>query len=251
MGRAALHLVSAVIAGPQGTLKANAPMNLRKLLAGMIILVFLVAACSPPPPLRDATMLADDSLVTSDEGCSAPCWRGIIPGETAWRDALTIIEDDDSLRNMETRSEENSQAVVAEWQQLDGGACCQMVSLDGETVNLVFLRLAPNLTVGQLIARNGVPAYVLGTPISDDQAIINLVYPELKTIIYTFVAGITGMLSADSEIIGVLYVTPEDMELLLKTSNLNVWEGYETYQYYDEGEFEITPSVTLTPTASQ
>jgi hypothetical protein len=43
------------------------------------------------------------------------------------------------------------------------------------------------------------------------------------------------------------------MELFLNTNSLHAWEGYGTYATYtsDEGTtFEVTPSVTLTPTAS-
>lgn len=227
-------------------------MNLRKLLPGVFVLLLVAAACAPPPPLRDDAMLNDTSLITN-EPCTAPCWNGITPGTTAWSDALTILEDDPNLADPTTRADEQSEAIVAEWQRVEGGSCCQMVTLDGETVNLVFLRLSPSsLTVGDLIDEHGEPAYVVGSPYSDEEAIINLVYPDLSTVIYAFVAGATnGALSASSEVIGALYITPEDMDLLLQTSNLNAWDGYETYAYYDQSEFEITPSVTLTPTATQ
>lgn len=222
------------------------------LLPGIVVvLVVLVAACAPPPNLRDDAMLRDDSLITNTP-CTAPCWNGITPGETLWSDALTKLEDDPALDDPTTRNDDQSSAIVAEFQRTGGSSCCQMVTLDGEKVNLVFLRFAPNMTVGQVIDAHGEPAYLVGSPFSDDQAIINLIYPDLSTVIYVFVAGATnGVLSADSEVIGALYTTPADMDTLLKTSNLNVWEGYNTYAYYDQGPFEVTPSETLTPTPSQ
>lgn len=59
------------------------------------------------------------------------------------------------------------------------------------------------------------------------------------------------MIEESNEIIGVLYMTPADMELLLVTSSLHAWAGYETYAYYDQSTFAVTPSVTLTPAPAQ
>jgi hypothetical protein len=224
-------------------------MRLRILLPGLLALVFFVA-CAPPPELRDPNLLQDNSLLT-DEPCAAPCWRGITPGETEWNDALTIIEDDPTLTDPQTQADENSGAVIAEFQQLDTNvACCQMFSEVGQVVDIVFLRTAPTVSVGEVIEAKGEPSYLLGTPFSDDQAIMNLIYPDIPMVLYAFVEGTTGSLSEDSPIIGILYMKPSDMELLLQTSDpgLQAWEGYQSYQYYDESELEITPSITLTPT---
>ncbi|MBK8026299.1 MAG: hypothetical protein IPK19_34140 [Chloroflexi bacterium] len=230
-------------------------MNLRKLLPGIIILLALVSACSPPPPLRDDKMLLDESLV-SNEPCTAPCWNGITPGETSWRDALTTIEDDPNLNDPTTRDTDDEafpDAVVAEFQRPEGSACCQLISLDGETVSTVFVRLAPGVTVGEVIGNFGEPAYLAVSPYSDDppQALANLVYPNVATVIYVFLAGATsGEISEESDVIGALYITSQDMDDLLLNSSLHVWEGYNTYQYYDQGEFEITPQPTPTATVA-
>ena len=34
----------------------------------------------------------------------------------------------------------------------------------------------------------------------------------------------------------------------MQTTELHRWEGYGSYSDYMEGEWEVTPSVTLTPT---
>jgi hypothetical protein len=226
-------------------------MNLRKLLPGIVVLLLLVSACAPPPALRDDSMLRDESLV-SNEPCAAPCWNGITPGETSWRDALVVLEDDPNLSDPTTRETDDElfpAAVVGEFQRTDGSPCCQIISLDGETVSTVFLRLAPGVTVGEIIGNLGEPEYLALSPYSDDQALANLVYTERSTVIYVFLAGVeTGALSEDSEVIGALYITPKDMEDLLVSSSLHVWDGYESYQFYEEGGFEITPEPTPTAT---
>jgi hypothetical protein len=226
-------------------------MTLRKLLPGVFVVMLFLAACSPPPPLRDDAMLRDTSLSTS-QPCAAPCWNGIIPGVTRWSDALTILEDDTTLSNVNQRNPQDEQypnAAVIEFSRRDGSTCCQVITLDGRTVSTVFLRLAPVVTVGEVIANLGTPAYLSLSPYSDEEALVNLVYPDQATVIYAFVAGAAqGALSPGSEVIGVLYITPEDVSDLLQSASLHAWEGYETFAYYQEGEFEITPVPTRTPT---
>lgn len=223
-------------------------MKLRILLPGLLALVLCFAACQPPPELRDANLLQDTSLLT-DEPCASPCWRGITPGVTSWSDALTILEDDATLSDPQVQTDEETSAVIAEFQQLDSGvSCCQIYSETGEVVDIIFLRTAPTTTLGQLIDAKGEPAYLIGSPYSDDQAIVNLIYPEIPMVVYAFVPGATGSITEGSEIIGVLHLKQRDIDLLLQTSELQAWEGYMSYQAYEESELEITPSVTLTPT---
>jgi hypothetical protein len=215
--------------------------------------LLLIAACAPPPALRDDNLLKDRSLVTN-QPCAAPCFYGIVPGETSWQDALTIIEDTGNFRNLQTQTDEDgSGRVQAAWQDGENGAvCCQILSEDGQTVRLTFLRTAPLMTLGEVIGAHGEPTYLAGQEFTPDQAIISLVYPELPMVVYAFVAGPeTGELSASSEIIGVLYFVQEDMDLLVQTTELHAWEGYQSYIEYVEGELEVTPSITLTPTPDQ
>lgn len=221
------------------------------ILVGVLLLV--VAACMPAPVLRDDTLLHDTSLITG-EPCAAPCFRGITPGETSWQDAVTIIEDDADFTNVQTQTaEDDSSRVQIAWQQGESGAvCCQIMSEDGQTVQLAFLRTAPDMTLGEVIEAHGEPVYLAGQEFTEDQAIISLVYPETPMVVYAFVTGPeTGELSESSEIIGALYFVPEDMELLLATTELHGWEGYQSYKAYIESELEVTPSVTLTPTPNQ
>lgn len=224
-------------------------MKYRLLMPGLLVLVVFLAACSAPE-LRDSNLLQDTSLATGDP-CAAPCWRGITPGETSWRDARTILEDDPTIENLQVKTDENSNAAAAEWQQVGGPPCCQAFTEDGQTVSILFLRTAPEVSLGDVIEAHGDPAYAIGSPFSDDQAIVNLIYPAVPMVVYAFVPGITGAVTADSEIIGVLYMTQRDMDLLEQTSSLHLWEGYDDYSAYrgdEDAPFDITPSITLTPT---
>jgi hypothetical protein len=259
-------------------------------LAFALIALLLIAACSPPPELRDVTLLQDESILTAvptaqptieatptvigaqpsdtenatamptveateevliaDGLCAAPCWRGITPGVTAWRDALTILEDDPTLQNVEIQSSEDSAAAGAQFQNVGGQRpCCQLFSSSGEIVDAIILTVAPTVTIGEVIEVWGEPRYALGSPYADGQSILNVVYPDVPMVITVFVAGDTAAVSASSEVISIWYMTDADMELLINTNSLHFWEGYDAFSAYDEeeGTFDSTPSITLTP----
>ena len=208
------------------------------------------AACAPATQLVDDNLLRDDGLL-GGVPCAAPCFRGITPGVTSWADALTIIEDDAEFDNIQIQSgEEGSKVMQVTWQQgAEAPGCCQMVTEDGETVALVFLRTAPQHNMADLVEVHGEPAWLTGQEFEEDQAVVNLVYPDLPMIVYAFVAGAAeGALSASSPLVGVLYLEQDAMDLFLQTVELHGWEGYGSYGSYMDGEWEVTPSVTLTPT---
>jgi len=223
---------------------------MRRFAPCLFALALLLVACAPETVLLDDTLLRDDSLITG-EPCAAPCFRGITPGETAWADALTLIEDDAEFHNIQQQGPaEDSPVIQIAWQQgSDAPQCCQMATEDGETVAYVFLRTAPTHTLGDLIEVHGPPAWLTGQELSEDQAVMTLVYPEVPMLNYVFVAGAAeGALSAGSELVASLYLAPPAMELVLQTGELHRWEGYDSYRAYMDGELELTPSVTLTPT---
>lgn len=160
-----------------------------------------------------------------------------------------MIEDDPDFKNLQNQAAEDGSAIQAAWQQGDNQVCCQMATQDGETVSLIFLRTAPEMTLGQLIDTHGEPTYLIGSEFTTDQAIMSMVYPDIPMVVYVFVEGPEeGELSASSEIIGALYFTDAEMELLLQTTDLHSWEGFQSYKAYADSAFEVTPSVTLTPT---
>jgi hypothetical protein len=227
-------------------------MKPRFLLPALALLVLFMAACGPAPELRNPKKLKDTSLITN-EPCSAPCWRGITPGETSWADAVAIIENDDTLANLQVQDapedSTNPAAKEATWDQKEGEACCRMFTQDGETVQVIIVETAPDVSLGDMIDTQGEPTYLVGAGGNADQAVMALVYPEKQLVTYAFVAGEDqGALSQSSEIIGMTYWTTEDMDLLLKTNSLQAWEGYQSYRTYLDSPFEVTPSVTLTPT---
>lgn len=223
-------------------------MKLRVLLVLLVVMV-AVAACAAPPELRNPAFLNDSSLV-DNQPCAAPCWRGITPGETAWGTALTILEDDATLAELTVESNEETGEVAATFQRRDGTPCCLVYSRNGSTVDQMLLQLAPTNTLGQVIANLGEPTYFSGTEVSPEQAAAALFYPELNLVVYAFVAGTaTGEIQSTSEVFAALYLSGNDMQQVLETSNLYDWLGYDSYADYVARDFDVTPIPTLDPSA--
>jgi hypothetical protein len=209
------------------------------------------AVDAEPTPTLDPVAAASIIQDGGDEGCSAPCWRGITPGTTAWRDALTIIEDDATLENLQIQGDDTTSAVGVQFQNVGGSrACCNMASRDGETVDFVSLQLAPTVSVSEVIEVWGDPTYAIGGPVSDDQALVYLFYPNVPMMLAVFVAGAESSITASSEVIGVIYTTTSDMDELVRSTPLHFWDGYDTFAAYDdeEGTFDQTAMPTLPPT---
>jgi hypothetical protein len=232
-------------------------MKLQLLLAG--ILLVLLAACSPPPNLRDPNMWHDESLITG-EPCAAPCWNNITPGETSWTDAQQIINNLSGA--IDVQFQEDSGQVGGIWRsEASQDYCCAVVSVSGDAVddtdvvNYIQVRLAPDVTLGELIEAIGEPTYLInGEEVSEDQAYIVLLYPDIPVIVYAFVAGAaSGSLTTSSEIVFAVYLTPEAMrDEVIATSSLQEWEGYQTFSYYTESEtnpYEVTPEATSEATS--
>ena len=222
-------------------------MRLRLLFPALIALVLLFAACAPAPELRNDKLLHDTSFIDGDP-CGAPCWRGITPGETSWQDALTLIEDDSTLTDPDLRTSDDSDIQGALWGEDGGDDCCQMYTEDGETVDVLILQTAPDVTLGEVIDEHSDPEYIIGEEFTDDQGVVSLFYPEQQMVIYVFTEGADTSLTEDSEVIGFGYFSSSRMEVLLLTNELHAWEGYDTITNYMTGELEVTPSITLTPT---
>jgi hypothetical protein len=218
-------------------------MTLRLLLAGFG-LILMVAACAPDPELRNDDYLSDDSFLTGDP-CGAPCWRGITPGETTWQDARTIIEDDPTLEDFQTQSDDETDRIGAAWSPVDGELCCQMFSSEnGEIVEFMILQTAPEEEFSSVSEIHGDPQYLSGEILTEGQGLVSLFYENIPMLIYVFVAGESGEITESSEVIGFAYMTETLMQELLETSTLQAWDGPGTYREYFEGEPEITPIPT-------
>lgn len=221
-------------------------MKFRYVLPALILVLFLVAACSPPPELRNDAFLQDTSLIDG-EPCGPPCWRDIVPGETDWNEARTILEDDTTLSDVRVEDDDETEEIAATFQQEGGVPCCLVYSETGETADQMLLQLAPDMTLEEVFEVLGEPTYFTGAEVSPEQAAASLYYPDQNTIVYAFVDGVDGNIDEDSEVFATLYVRQEDMEQVLLNSPLYDWDGFGTFRSYIDTEPDITPVPTEEP----
>lgn len=212
------------------------------LLLAVGAVMITVAACAPAPVLRDPDVLRDTSLVTGDP-CEAPCFQGITPGETPWNVAVTLVEDNRLFSGLEQPMLQDTNARALEFNAAaTNKRCCAIFSDDGRVVSSIFALVAPQMTLGEVIARFGEPSYLTGEGIGDDQASIALVFPNVPMIVYVFAAGLQkGVLSESSEVFAHVYLTPDNMQRALEASALYGWRGYGPVGLMTSGDFAITP----------
>lgn len=215
------------------------------------IVVWLLAACTPAPNLRDELLLADTSLV-SGEPCAAPCWQELTPGETAWGVAQAHIEETQDYRQTDSDTDRRTGEAWIEFAYRDGPTCCRIYTTDGETLSAIFLLVAPDMLLSDVIARYGEPTYMTAEAQTSDQAQVALVYPDptLAMIVYAFAPNITtAEINADSEIIAHVYMAASEMETLLASENLYAWDGYSLLGDVIDGIFDLTPAPLAEQTA--
>jgi hypothetical protein len=213
-------------------------LRLTLLLAAVLV---TVAACAPSQELRNPGFLQDTSLVNPGEECVAPCWRGITPGSTEWSAAISILEDQTDITNLEIENNEETGELAATFQRRDGVPCCLLYSRTGALVDQMLLQLASGNAVGAVVDNLGEPTYFNGTEVDENQAAAALFYPDRGLVLYAFVEGLNGNLNAESEIFAALYLSSTDMEQVLQTSTLQSYVGFKPFADYLDDEPVLTP----------
>lgn len=194
----------------------------------ILVVVLFVAACAPTPQLRSSDFLPDTSIIHAEAPCEAPCWHDIILGETTWDDAFRNVASDVNFANFRRSTDRDTGARVANFSYLDGPQCCRLFSRDGVVMSSVLLLTTPQITVAQVLERYGEPQYLRAEDVTTDQTFVSLVYSDVPMVVYAFATGLaSGAISAESEIIGYVYMTSAEMDITLATaSDLHSWTGY-------------------------
>ena len=182
----------------------------------------------PQPTLLNDRFLADTSLISGDP-CAPPCWQNIVPGETSLADALRIVSALDTV----TVLQQTEQAF--QFGRPDAPACCQVSADETLTVDAIILQFAPEMTMGDALAKHGEPLFFRGQPYRQSEAILWFYYPELFTMIQVVVPGVDGSLQAGSLLVAAYYLREKDMSGALAAGMFSQWKGYASYQDYTAG----------------
>lgn len=201
------------------------------------------ASRTPTPPLlRSARYLNDISLIT-EKPCGPPCFRGITIGKTTFTEAVSILRNDKSFKNVQTQDK----PAAATWAGANGEVCCQLTANEAGVVNSIVLKLAPRVTVGQVISKYGPPQYVSSVDYTEREVAIGLVYPEKGFILWTTPGNAKSKLKPTDPIIILLYLERGVFGDALSMATLQAWNGYLSYQQYRNATPALTPRVTPTP----
>lgn len=214
-------------------------MNRSLLCLFAVFMAVVFAACAPTANLLDSSRLDDTSLL-SGEPCQAPCWNGIVPGETSYRDAKILIEDDERFDNIQESETQEDSSLRAFSFSVGEAQCCQIMSRDGDVIDSMFLQLAPVMALGPALEQHGEPDFLLGGEVSEEQAYMALIWNDVPMVIFVFVAGAAeGELSADSEIINLMYMSESEIQPVMDCAELYVWEGYQAYADYVDEDYDF------------
>ena len=213
------------------------------LLVGGLVL----ASCAPPPPLRSDKYLDDTSLI-SGQPCETPCYQGITVGTTTFADAVSMVKANAAFNDVQNKDATSDQPAAAVWSSTSGEQCCQMIADAKGLVESITLRLAPKTTIGQIIEKYGEPKYTFSTEYTQDEAVIQLLYPEKGLVLLVVPGDANSSLEAGDPVVAVIYLDPARFEDLIKEATLQGWAGYQTFKVYKDATPIVTAVPSLTPT---
>jgi len=213
------------------------------ILSLLIVASLTLAACSPPPPLRSDKYLKDTGLI-SDTPCAAPCFQNVIVGQTKFTDAVGTIKANPLFSNVQTQDAQQNQPAT-----VGGDDCCQMTTNDKGIINAMLIKLAPNMTAAQLIAKYGSPTYVTGVDYSAQEVAIALIFPKPGVVAWVSPGDASSTLKESDPVVVALYLDPADFAngKLIDTATLKAWNGYLPYRIYQTATPVVTPRITATP----
>ncbi len=215
-----------------------------QLIAALLAVGLVVAACGPLPPLKSDKYLNDNSLVTQNP-CAPPCFHGIIVGQTTFTDALTKIKADPAFTNVQSQDK----PPQAAWNAASGEGCCQL-SADPDTglVNAVLIKTTPKTPVKDVIAKYGQPDFVTWVDYSPPQEVaLGLVFKKAGIVTWVAPTDANATLQETDPVVVVLYLDPKDFNKLLDTATLQAWNGFRPYSEYKAATPVVTPRITVTP----
>ncbi|MEP7286843.1 MAG: hypothetical protein ABI947_13870 [Chloroflexota bacterium] len=216
------------------------------LTVAFVIFGALLAGCGAPPPLKSDKYLKDTSLLSQDASCSGPCFHGIIVGKTNFSDALTTIKADPTFDNVQSQDKSGDKPAGASWAAKDGDPCCQLSATLEGVVSAMLVKVAPTMTAQQVIDKFGQPKFVNPVDYTDKEVAVAMVYPEKGLVAWVTPGDSTSQLAANSPVVMVLFLDPNDWDKIKDTATLQGWNGFLPYQTYKNATPVVTPRITPT-----
>jgi hypothetical protein len=181
-------------------------------------------------------------FLVGSENCRPPCWEGIIPGETSYDEALSIVENipfvndegyfrvDDDFRGISWVSGDGSTAVIYLYDSK-----VDFMRLNFSTKNYEI----EGIDLGSLMNHYGEPDGYEYYP-SDDHYAITVYYPVLG-LVFVVYQGLDEPISEDMHVSHVYFLYPMDpIEFPITFHNMYKRMITEMYTLF-------TPKITKSP----
>ncbi len=163
--------------------------------------------------LRNA--LVDDSLL-SDIPCAAPCWQGIVPGETSRSQAMRILENSPYVRGDSLKEAGTSVAGGATWWwNLPGRRLQPSILWQDDIVQEITLGLTYDLTVDQIVSKFGPPESLdlgAGGVPEHPYWIVDLYYPDVGIQFKAYTSESSDLLEPSTEVGVAIYFAPSSLK---------------------------------------
>jgi hypothetical protein len=223
------------------------------LVIGLVVILIWV--------LYPRESLVDDSLLTGVP-CDAPCWQGIIPGETPQSQAMQILKSSPYILQSSLQETGTSQDGGAVWHWRAPGRRLQpSIVWEDDVVQEITLGLTYNLTVDQLISKFGIPEAINvsagGTP-EHWYWIIDFYYPHIGVQFKAYTSEFDDSLEPHDEVGVAHFFAPTSLEERVVDvygygedasaenivshvmSLMRVWEGYgDLFELYYKSTQEL------------
>jgi len=175
------------------------------------------------------------SVLTNLEGCVAPCWYGITPGETEFAGLVDVIRSERQFYEIEEHLD-TVDAQAISWLSLSSGVGePNFILADAEgVVEIVSILEANSLTLGEVIGVQGEPDYALAIRNDSAGAIVYGFFPAKSMLVLSFATLDTG-LTAEASVIGAQFFSETRMKELLTATAPADWTGFQGLEsYYQE-----------------
>ncbi len=115
-------------------------------------------------------------------------------------------------------------------------------------VDALVVKVAPNMTLRQVIYKYGPPQYTFPVDYASDEVAFAVIYPENGIVAWVSPGNEASTVDGNAQVVIILYFDPKDWATkYLPTGMLDGWSGYKPYRDYQIATPVITPAITPTP----
>lgn len=186
-----------------------------------------------------------------DATCRAPCWQGIIPGQTSFDIAVAVLKSKSFIGKMIfTPAKIKADADLFGWDYIDGkgsGYAEYETLTPNHTIIAISAGFTDDILLREIIAVYGMPTHVIATgkAVRFDDGTIHpeyffaLVYLEKGFLVATNITSTNTMLNEDLHMTGLTFFVPTLSTLKGTISEVRdypqtfqPWQGFQPFHFY-------------------